>query len=231
MYGDYDRTKIEGAVNLPKLADTEHVLTPAACYHVYIELEGQSLDAPRYITTRATCFRNEDEYTPLERQWNFSMREIVCLGTAAEVEDFLVRSTRVINHFAADIGLPVEHIAAGFTIDLDNEAVQVDELSAEILGGALVADPFRYNMATDQNVILLNAKSIQLQLMVDLLGSEGIEMTGAVSGELPVTMSADSITIDGGRLQSEPPGGVIRYRSDAGALDAAVSDDGLAAGL
>jgi seryl-tRNA synthetase len=98
----------EGAVNLPKLADTEHVLTPAACYHVYIELEGQSLDAPRYITTRATCFRNEDEYTPLEHRWNFSMREIVCLGTAAEVEDFLVRSTRVINHFAADIGLPVE---------------------------------------------------------------------------------------------------------------------------
>jgi seryl-tRNA synthetase len=98
----------EGAVNLPKLADTEHVLTPAACYHVYIELEGQSLESPRYITTRATCFRNEDEYTPLERQWNFSMREIVCLGTAAEVEDFLVRSTRVINHFAADIGLPVE---------------------------------------------------------------------------------------------------------------------------
>ena len=97
-----------GKVDLPKLAGTEHVLTPAACYHVYIELEGETLEAPRYITTRATCFRNEDEYTPLERQWNFSMREIVCLGTAAEVENFLTRSTRVINHFAAGIGLPVE---------------------------------------------------------------------------------------------------------------------------
>ena len=97
-----------GAVKLPKLSATEHVLTPAACYHVYIELEGEMLDAPRYITTRATCFRNEGQYTPFERQWNFSMREIVCLGSAAEVEDFLERCTYVINHFAASIGLPVE---------------------------------------------------------------------------------------------------------------------------
>ena len=98
----------EGAVKLPKLSPTEHVLTPAACYHVYIELEGETLNAPRYVTTRATCFRNEEEYTPLERQWNFSMRELVCLGSAAEVEDFLTRSTYVINHFAASIGLPVK---------------------------------------------------------------------------------------------------------------------------
>jgi hypothetical protein len=49
-------------------------------------------------------------------------------------------------------------------------------------------------------------------------------MTGAVSGELPVTMSGDNITIEGGRLQSEPPGGTIRYRSDAGGLDAVVPD-------
>lgn len=98
----------DGCVELSDLAPAEHVLTPAACYHVYIELEGETLDAPRYITTRATCFRNEDEYTPLERQWNFSMRELVCLGSAMEVEDFLTRSTYVINHFAANIGLPVD---------------------------------------------------------------------------------------------------------------------------
>lgn len=123
-----------------------------------------------------------------------------------------------------DIGLPLKRIAAKFTIDANNGAVKVDELSAEIFGGALVADPFRYNMAKEENVILLHAKSIQLQLMVDLLGSEGIKMTGAVSGELPVTMSGDNITIEGGRLQSEPPGGVIRYRSDAGDLGAVVPD-------
>ena len=98
----------EGRVQLPELAGTEHVLTPAACYHVYVELEGETLAAPRYVTTRATCFRNEDAYAPLERQWNFSMREIVCLGTAAEIEDFIARSTDVVSHFVRDIDLPVE---------------------------------------------------------------------------------------------------------------------------
>ena len=103
-----DPCSAEGAVALGALDTVRHVLTPAACYHVYVELEGEVLDAPRYITTRATCFRNESTYTPLERQWNFSMREIVCLGTAAEVEDFLLRTTRVINHFSAGLNLPVE---------------------------------------------------------------------------------------------------------------------------
>ena len=125
-----------------------------------------------------------------------------------------------------DIGLPLEHIGANLTYDADDGALQVDELSAEVLGGTLIADPFLYNMATDAAVILLHAKSIQLQLMVDLLGSEGIEMSGAVSGQLPVTMSGDNMTIEGGRLQSEPPGGRIRYQSGGG-LDAAVPDDGL----
>jgi hypothetical protein len=126
-----------------------------------------------------------------------------------------------------DIGLPLERIAAKLAIDPDNAVVQVDELSAEFLGGALVADAFRYHLTTEQNAILLHAKSVQLQLMVDLLGSEGIKMTGAVSGELPVTMSGDNITIEAGWLQSDPPGGVIRYQGDAGVLNAAVPDDGL----
>jgi seryl-tRNA synthetase len=97
----------DGSVALTSVSEVDHVLTPAACYHVYIELEGEELVAPRYITTRATCFRSESSYTPLERQWNFSMREIVCIGTAAEVESFLERTTRVIREFIARITLPV----------------------------------------------------------------------------------------------------------------------------
>lgn len=102
----------DGCVALGRLAPVEHVLTPAACYHVYVELEGFDLDAPRFVTTRATCFRNEASYSPLERQWGFSMREIVCLGTAAEVEEFLAHVTRRIDAFVDDTGLPVAWQAA-----------------------------------------------------------------------------------------------------------------------
>ena len=96
-----------GDVQLTERAEIRHVLTPAACYHVYIQLQGASLTSAQYVTTRATCFRREARYAPFTRQWSFSMREIVCLGTAAEVSHFLAESRHTITRFLQRIGLPV----------------------------------------------------------------------------------------------------------------------------
>jgi seryl-tRNA synthetase len=98
----------EGGIQLTDAAPIRDVLTPAACYHFYIQFQGEQLDSPRYVTTRATCFRREASYSPLERQWSFSMREIVCLGTADEVKHFLRRYQDRIERFLGRIGLPVE---------------------------------------------------------------------------------------------------------------------------
>lgn len=97
-----------GAITPTRLSPIEDVLTPAACYHCYLRYEGASLDKPLYLTTRATCFRREASYTPLERLWSFSMREIVCIGTLAEVEAFLAAQRAVITEFVRRIGLPTE---------------------------------------------------------------------------------------------------------------------------
>jgi len=74
---------------LGRLAPTTHVLTPAACYHVYLDLVGQDLAAPITVTLGTRCFRREKEFHPLRRQWAFHMREIVCVGTAEEVRAHL----------------------------------------------------------------------------------------------------------------------------------------------
>ncbi len=78
-----------GRAVLPETQPVQQILTPAACYHVYIRYQGQEYDAPQFITTRNTCFRSEVEFTPLERQSGFSMREIVCIGSEEEVQGFL----------------------------------------------------------------------------------------------------------------------------------------------
>lgn len=88
-------------------APVDSVLTPAACYHFYVNFQNEVLNRPRYVTTRATCFRTEKHYAPLRRQWSFSMREIVCLGTASEVTEFLDAHRRKVQQFFEDIGLPV----------------------------------------------------------------------------------------------------------------------------
>lgn len=96
-----------GGVPMTTGAPVRDVLTPAACYHFYWNFAGEELNQPRYVTTRATCFRREAQFIPLQRQWSFTMREIVCLGTAEEVQTFLSRTQQCIDRFLQTVGLVV----------------------------------------------------------------------------------------------------------------------------
>ncbi len=102
----------DGSVALIALAPTDQVLTPAACHHVYADHEGESLTEARYVTTRNTCFRQEEHYEPLRRQWSFSMREIVCLGSRAEAGAFLSTARLALDQLFKDVDLPVAWLNA-----------------------------------------------------------------------------------------------------------------------
>jgi len=97
-----------GEVELTSTAPIRDALTPAACYHFYAQFQGERLAAPKYVTTCATCFRRESHYLPLERQWSFSMREIVCIGTSEEVKEFLRAAEAKAVSFFERSGLRVE---------------------------------------------------------------------------------------------------------------------------
>jgi len=86
----------------------QYVLPSAACYNVYLHLKGTVLEGPRYVTTVATCFRNERSYNELQRLWGFSMREIVCLGSAEEVQRYLGTFKERILGFASGLGLGLD---------------------------------------------------------------------------------------------------------------------------
>jgi seryl-tRNA synthetase len=98
----------DGSLGLTALDPVREVLTPAACYHLYVHLQGSELDRPLHLTTRNTCFRHEDYYRPLQRQWGFTMREIVCIGTAEEVGDFLERTRAAVDGLLADLDIPID---------------------------------------------------------------------------------------------------------------------------
>ncbi len=83
VINDYDE------IQITRLAPIKNILTPAACYHFYIHLQDEELSQPLFLTTKNTCFRNEENFINLERQWSFSMREIVCIGTAEDTQQFL----------------------------------------------------------------------------------------------------------------------------------------------
>ena len=79
-------------------------LPPAVCYHVYATLARSTIHAPRIVTAQGCCWRHERErFTPLERGWAFTMREIVCVGTEAECNAFRERGIALAQSLAADL--------------------------------------------------------------------------------------------------------------------------------
>jgi seryl-tRNA synthetase len=112
----------DGHVRLTRTVPARQVLTPAACYHLYCGHEGDALTAPAFLTTVNTCFRQEDAYQPLRRQWAFTMREIVCMGTAAEAGDFLDAARAVTGRLLDRLDLKAAWVTAAdpFFRPMDN---------------------------------------------------------------------------------------------------------------
>jgi seryl-tRNA synthetase len=102
----------DGALDLGGAAQAFEVLTPAACYHLYPTLTNTALGGPRHLGVAASCFRREALHQPLARQWAFHMREVVCLGTAAEVQAFLRVARARMTALAETLGLAVRWCAA-----------------------------------------------------------------------------------------------------------------------
>ena len=69
--------------------DFSELLTPAACYHFYPMFADTNIASPLHLTTRCQCFRREDHYEPLQRQWCFEMREVVCIGDAFAIDEHI----------------------------------------------------------------------------------------------------------------------------------------------
>ncbi len=124
-----------------------------------------------------------------------------------------------------DVGIPIEQLGAEFAVDVSGQSLAVTSLSMTVLGGKIQADPFSYDLQQESTNIMLRPQSIQLQFMVDLAEFEDIELSGGISGMIPVTVSGKTITVTGGRLASDAPGGVIRY--GAGASAEAVGNEGI----
>jgi hypothetical protein len=101
-------TEVKSAV-----APAGAALLPAVCYHCYAALAGQTVFEARIITSSQVCWRHEGErLAPLERGWAFTMREIVCVGTPADVDAFVRFGRVAVRQLATDLGLDARIVEA-----------------------------------------------------------------------------------------------------------------------
>lgn len=110
-----------------------------------------------------------------------------------------------------DMGLPVENITADYTPYPNELSVDVENLRMTAFGGVITADSFSFSTESARNTLRLHANSIDLGEILSIKEFEGIEVSGTVGAELPVTIEGNIVTVSGGTLNGEPPGGVIRY--------------------
>lgn len=118
----------------------------------------------------------------------------------------------VITVALVDMGLPVESLTADYTLDLNSLSADIANLQMTAFGGSVRVDPFSFHTDSDSNNLTLHAEKIQLSEILSLKEFEAVSVTGSVSATLPVTIEQDQVTITGGRLLGDTPGGVIRYR-------------------
>lgn len=112
-----------------------------------------------------------------------------------------------------EIGLPIENITADYSLDLNSLAADVENLRMTAFGGAIWADPFSFHTDRDSNNLVLHAEVIQLEEILSLKEFEAISVTGSIGATLPVTIGQEKVTIAGGSLRGDAPGGVIRYKA------------------
>ncbi|WP_250404480.1 aminoacyl--tRNA ligase-related protein [Streptomyces cellostaticus] len=103
-----------------------YTLSPAVCYHVYEQHAGKSLDADLVsVTARGTCFRHESRYhRSLERLWEFTMREVVFIGSENRVAEAR-------NSFMQDVFAIVEELGLAGHVETASDPFFCDAKTAE----------------------------------------------------------------------------------------------------
>jgi seryl-tRNA synthetase len=91
----------------PALAAADLVLSPAACYPIYplVASRGHVPAGGLLFDVACDCFRREPSKM-LDRLQSFRMREYVCIGTPAQVDEFRRRWMNRAQSFANQLGLP-----------------------------------------------------------------------------------------------------------------------------
>lgn len=90
------------------------MLSPTVCHHLYLALSDSELQESGLVATASGhCFRYESiNMVSLERVWNFTMREIIFVGTDKQVHDRLNAVRKAMRPLFEDLGLSYKVVTA-----------------------------------------------------------------------------------------------------------------------
>ncbi len=117
-----------------------------------------------------------------------------------------------------DPGIALENIALtlrlgrlGFGHGAGHPSVDLTDVSAQTLGGQVSSPRIHFDPARPPTRFTLKVDGVQLDRLLQLEQQPGLEGTGVLDGNVPITLNGKTITIHEGRVAVRPPGGVIRF--------------------
>ncbi len=100
---------LEGEIHAPpnSFANIRHTLAPTICHNFYLYLANRTLPQdPMIATAQGNCFRYESiNMHSLERLWNFSMWEVIFVGSAPQVKAALNTASQAASRLVQEWGL------------------------------------------------------------------------------------------------------------------------------
>jgi seryl-tRNA synthetase len=107
---------------LDSFASIQVLLSPAVCYHLYFALADQPLPGGQAVATAVgNCFRYEAiNLTSLERMWNFTMREVIFVGS----KDFVLENREIARQRMAKF---FEQIGLAYRVESANDPFFIGE--------------------------------------------------------------------------------------------------------
>jgi hypothetical protein len=89
--------------------------------------------------------------------------------------------------------------------------IKLERVAIGVAGGEIVATPFTIGPDAPEIDTSLQVNRVDLAVIINLLGIEGLSSTGQLDGRIPVGLKEGKVTISGGRLITREPG-VLRYQ-------------------
>nr|WP_255635813.1 YdbH domain-containing protein [Azospirillum sp. 412522] len=108
-----------------------------------------------------------------------------------------------------DVGIPLTDGTLLFGYGRDGR-LDVDRAEWRWAGGRLHADPFELAPAKPKGTVTLHADGIDAAKLLELIAIDGLEASGKLAGTLPVVLAGETVTLNGGVLESAGPG-TLRY--------------------
>jgi len=103
------------------------LLSPAVCYHLYFSLADKPLPGGQLAATAVgSCFRYESiNLASLERMWNFTMREVIFIGT----KDFVLQNRETGRQRMAEF---FEKIGLAYRVESANDPFFIGEFKKQV---------------------------------------------------------------------------------------------------